>query len=170
MWRGQDWWLLCPIYLHELGNSLQRTSERVSFVFLIDAFGALVIPYVLAPVVHIEAKGPQPTSCFSRFRPCCIQFPFVLRGYPPLSLELDLKEFPFAPALFPPLVDQQVYNGGHLGHRPGVNVACGKTTSLLWAPLDDSLQGLDGGPVSRCLRAWCRPNSRTPAFAPHRMT
>ena len=102
MWRGQDWWLLCPIYLHELGNSLQRTSERVSFVFLIDAFGALVIPYVLAPVVHIEAKGPQPTSCFSRFRPCCIQFPFVLRGYPPLSLELDLKEFPFAPRPFPP--------------------------------------------------------------------
>jgi hypothetical protein len=49
---------------------------------------------------------------------------------------------------------------------------CGKRISLLWVLLGDSLhesQGLDGGPVvSCCLRAWRRPNTQTPAFAPHR--
>ncbi len=60
--------------------ALVPASEHV-FVFLIDAFGALVIPYVLAssPVVHIEAKA-QPTSWFSRFFRPCTQFFFVCGG------------------------------------------------------------------------------------------
>jgi hypothetical protein len=53
--------------LYSASFALVLASKHV-FVFLIDAYGALVIPYVLAssPVVHNEAKA-QPTSWLSHF-------------------------------------------------------------------------------------------------------
>ena len=85
------------------------------------------------------------------------------RGYP--LPRLDLSNFRSHPPPSPPLVDQQLRSGvtTHTGAR--LVQRCVRQENF--PSLD---QGLDGGPVSLCLRAWRRSNSRTPAFAPHRMT
>jgi hypothetical protein len=129
--------------------SLSPFASKHVFVFLIDTFGALVIPYVLASskVVHIEAKQRVPPTdlvLFAFFRPC-------------MHFDTKANLFIFLVYIIPnsvtpglsrnPLVDQQLYKrcGGGWGRVNNHSEEYYYITH----------QGLDGGPVvSCCLRAW----------------
>jgi len=65
----------------EFFTAFVLASKHV-FVFLIDTYGALVIPYVLAssPVVHIEAKGPTDLVVFAFFLGPCTTILFRFCG------------------------------------------------------------------------------------------
>jgi hypothetical protein len=111
----------------------------------------------------------KPPRAFRVFRPLLQTFPLRLRGYP--LPRLDLSNFRSHPRLLP----HSSINSSAVGSPPTLGARlvqrCVRQENFpSLDPLGDSLQGLDGGPVSCCLRAWRRSNSRTPAFAPHRMT
>ena len=150
--------LLCPVYPHPVGI-LYSALVLLSVSLLI---AALVILNVLAP-------SKQTASCFSRFSPPAANIPLRLPGY--RLPRLDLSNFRSHPRLLP----HSSINSSAVGSPPTLGARlvqrCVRQENFpSLDPLGDSLQGLDGGPVSCCLRAWRRSNSRTPAFAPHRMT
>jgi len=147
-------WILCPLYPHQ--------SEFFTAHLSFSSHWGISHPYCAGP---LEANR---LVLFAFFAPAAY-IPLRVRGYP--LPRLDLSNFRSHPPPSPPLVDQQLRSGvtTHIGARLVQRCVRQENFPSL-DPLGDSLQGLDGGPVSLCLRAWRRSNSRTPAFAPHRMT
>lgn len=157
-WRGQDGWLLCPVYPQRVG--ILYSALVLPSVSLLD--GALVIPNVLAPLEAYDLV------LFAFFAPAAYT-PLRLRRYP--LPRLVLNNFRSHPRLPPPLVDHKLRSGVTTPSGARLVQRCVRQENFpSLDPLRDSLQGLDGGPVSCCLRAWRRSNSPTPAFAPHRLT